>query len=139
VAFEVDDADAVVREQPLPVRGQTLPWASGVAEQKAVSFPFSIWTRWGTGSHETISGLGVTSPARHVKVGGQDFAFNIFQVERILRYEAPAPLPRRRSFSKACSVSGGAIRSSIAQRLASRRAARGHAHRHSGVRWRKIG
>jgi chemotaxis signal transduction protein len=35
VAFEVDDADAVVREQPLPVpRGQLLPWASGVAEQK---------------------------------------------------------------------------------------------------------
>lgn len=35
VAFEVDDADAVVREQPLPVpRGQTLPWASGVAEQE---------------------------------------------------------------------------------------------------------
>ena len=34
VAFEVDDADAVVREQPLPVpRGQTLPWAVGVAEQ----------------------------------------------------------------------------------------------------------
>lgn len=35
VAFEVDDADAVVREQPLPVpRGQALPWASGVAEQE---------------------------------------------------------------------------------------------------------
>jgi chemotaxis signal transduction protein len=35
VAFEVDDADAVVREEPLPVpRGQTLPWAAGVAEQK---------------------------------------------------------------------------------------------------------
>lgn len=34
VAFEVDDAEAVVREQPLPVpRGQTLPWAAGVAEQ----------------------------------------------------------------------------------------------------------
>jgi chemotaxis signal transduction protein len=33
VAFEVDDVDAVVREQPLPVpRGQALPWASGVAE-----------------------------------------------------------------------------------------------------------
>lgn len=33
VAFEVDDADAVIREQPLPVpRGQTLPWAAGVAE-----------------------------------------------------------------------------------------------------------
>jgi purine-binding chemotaxis protein CheW len=28
------------------------------------------------------------------KVAGQDFAFNIFQVERILRYEAPAPLPK---------------------------------------------
>jgi len=35
VAFEVDDADAVIREQPLPVpRGQTLPWAAGVAEQE---------------------------------------------------------------------------------------------------------
>ena len=35
VAFEVDDADAVVREQPLPVpRGQTLPWASGVAARE---------------------------------------------------------------------------------------------------------
>jgi purine-binding chemotaxis protein CheW len=34
VAFEVDDAEAVVREASLPVpRGQTLPWASGVAEQ----------------------------------------------------------------------------------------------------------
>ena len=36
------------------------------------------------------------------KVGGQDFAFNIFQVERILRYEAPAPLP------KAAEAAGGA-------------------------------
>lgn len=35
VAFEVDDADAVVREQPLPVpRGQTFPWAAGVAMQE---------------------------------------------------------------------------------------------------------
>lgn len=34
VAFEVDDVDAVVREQPLPVpRGQALPWAVGVAAQ----------------------------------------------------------------------------------------------------------
>src|SRR5438105_13945653 len=34
IAFEVDDADASVREQPLPVpRGQTLPWAAGGAEQ----------------------------------------------------------------------------------------------------------
>jgi purine-binding chemotaxis protein CheW len=36
VAFEVDEADAVVREQPLPVpHGQSLPWASGVAERGA--------------------------------------------------------------------------------------------------------
>jgi len=28
-----------------------------------------------------------------VKVAGQEFAFTIFQVERILRYESPAPLP----------------------------------------------
>ncbi|HYU07799.1 MAG TPA: CheW domain-containing protein [Gemmatimonadales bacterium] len=35
VAFEVDDVDSVVREQPLPVpRGHTLPWAAGVAEQE---------------------------------------------------------------------------------------------------------
>ncbi len=35
VAFEVDDADSVVREQPLPVpRGHTLPWAAGVAERE---------------------------------------------------------------------------------------------------------
>ncbi len=40
VAFEVDDADAVVREQPLPVpRGQTLPWAAGVAEQEGSLVP----------------------------------------------------------------------------------------------------
>ena len=35
VAFEVDDVDAVVREEPLPVpRGQALQWASGVAEHQ---------------------------------------------------------------------------------------------------------
>src|SRR5574341_199123 len=40
VAFEVDDADAVVREQPLPVpRGQLLPWAAGVAEQEGGLVP----------------------------------------------------------------------------------------------------
>jgi purine-binding chemotaxis protein CheW len=32
------------------------------------------------------------------KVAGQDFAFDIFQVERILRYEAPAPLPKAPDF-----------------------------------------
>ena len=32
------------------------------------------------------------------RVAGQDFAFNIFQVERILRYESPAPLPKAPDF-----------------------------------------
>ena len=32
------------------------------------------------------------------RLAGQDFAFNIFQVERILRYEAPAPLPQAPPF-----------------------------------------
>jgi len=32
------------------------------------------------------------------RVGGQDFAFHIFQVERILRYERPAPLPKAPEF-----------------------------------------
>jgi len=32
------------------------------------------------------------------RVAGQDFAFNIFQVERVLRYETPAPLPRAPAF-----------------------------------------
>ncbi|MGH7537036.1 MAG: chemotaxis protein CheW [Gemmatimonadales bacterium] len=32
VAFEVDDAEEVVREAPLPLpHGETLPWATGVA------------------------------------------------------------------------------------------------------------
>lgn len=40
VAFEVDDADAVVREQAMPVpRGQSLPWAVGVAEQDGALVP----------------------------------------------------------------------------------------------------
>ena len=32
------------------------------------------------------------------RVAGQEFAFNIFQVERILRYEAPARLPKAPDF-----------------------------------------
>jgi purine-binding chemotaxis protein CheW len=32
------------------------------------------------------------------RVGGQDFAFTIFQVERILRYAAPSPLPKAPEF-----------------------------------------
>jgi len=44
------------------------------------------------------------------KVGGQDFAFNIFQVERILRYEAPAPLPKAPEFLEGVlQYQGGAI------------------------------
>ena len=31
-------------------------------------------------------------------VGGQEFGFNILEVERILRYEPPAPLPQAPDF-----------------------------------------
>jgi chemotaxis signal transduction protein len=40
VAFEVDDADEVVREDPLPVpAGQRLPWAAGVARRRGALVP----------------------------------------------------------------------------------------------------
>jgi chemotaxis signal transduction protein len=40
VAFEVDDADAVVREPALPVPpGEALPWASGVARRRGTLIP----------------------------------------------------------------------------------------------------
>lgn len=40
VAFEVDDADEVVREAALPVpRGESLPWASGVARRADALVP----------------------------------------------------------------------------------------------------
>lgn len=40
VAFEVDDADEVVRERPLPVpRTEDLPWATGVARQQGELVP----------------------------------------------------------------------------------------------------
>lgn len=32
------------------------------------------------------------------RLGGGDFAFNVFEVERILRYEPPAPLPDAPAF-----------------------------------------
>jgi purine-binding chemotaxis protein CheW len=32
------------------------------------------------------------------RLGGRDFAFNVFQVERILRYQEPNPLPKSPKF-----------------------------------------
>lgn len=44
------------------------------------------------------------------RVAGQDFAFHIFQVERILRYERPAPLPRSPDFLEGVlRYEGGAV------------------------------
>lgn len=44
------------------------------------------------------------------RVGGQDFAFNIFQVERILRYDAPAPLPKAPDYLEGVlEYQGGAV------------------------------
>jgi len=40
VALEVDDADDVVRETALPVpRGESLPWAAGVARRRGALVP----------------------------------------------------------------------------------------------------
>src|SRR2546425_9133882 len=45
VAFEADDADAVVRGQPLPVpRGQTLPWAARSEERRVGKECRSRWS-----------------------------------------------------------------------------------------------
>ena len=44
------------------------------------------------------------------RVAGQDFAFNIFQVERILRYEAPARLPKAPDYlDGVLQYQGGAV------------------------------
>ena len=44
------------------------------------------------------------------RVADQDFAFNIFQVERILRYEAPAPLPKAPEYLEGVlQYQGGAV------------------------------
>jgi purine-binding chemotaxis protein CheW len=44
------------------------------------------------------------------KVANQDFAFNIFQVERILRFEVPAPLPKAPEFLEGVlQYQGGAV------------------------------
>jgi purine-binding chemotaxis protein CheW len=42
----------------------------------------------------TTTGTGDDVQLVTFRVAGQEFAFNIFQVERILRYESPAPLPK---------------------------------------------
>ncbi len=58
----------------------------------------------------TTSGSGDDIQLVTFKVAGQDFAFNIFQVERILRYEAPAPLPKAPEFLEGVlQYQGGAV------------------------------
>ncbi len=43
------------------------------------------------------------------RLGGQDFAVNIFQVERILRYQEPAPLPQAPDFLEGVVQYGDAV------------------------------
>jgi len=43
------------------------------------------------------------------KVGGQEFAFNVFHVQRILRWEAPAPLPKAPAFLEGVLQVQGAV------------------------------
>ncbi len=43
------------------------------------------------------------------RVGGQEFAFNVFHVQRILRYEAPSPLPKAPAFLEGILQVQGAV------------------------------
>lgn len=43
------------------------------------------------------------------RLGGRDFAFNIFQVERILRYQQASPLPKAPSFLEGMITYGDAV------------------------------
>ncbi len=44
------------------------------------------------------------------RVGGQEFAFNVFHVQRILRFEPPAPLPKAPKFLEGVlQVQGAAV------------------------------
>jgi len=43
------------------------------------------------------------------RVGGQEFAFNVFHVQRILRYQAPAPLPKSPAFLEGVLQIHGAV------------------------------
>jgi purine-binding chemotaxis protein CheW len=43
------------------------------------------------------------------RVGGQDFAFDIFHVQRILRYERPASLPKAPAFLEGVLTVQGAV------------------------------
>src|SRR5262249_9095858 len=43
------------------------------------------------------------------RIGGQEFAFNVFHVQRILRYEKPAPLPKAPAFLEGVLQVQGAV------------------------------
>ena len=43
------------------------------------------------------------------RVGGQEFAFNVFHVQRILRYQAPSPLPKAPAFLEGVLHVQGAV------------------------------
>lgn len=43
------------------------------------------------------------------RVGGQDFACNVFDVQRILRWESPAPLPKAPAFLEGVLQVQGAV------------------------------
>lgn len=43
------------------------------------------------------------------RVGGQEFAFNVFHVQRILRYEPPSPLPKAPAFLEGVLQIHGAV------------------------------
>jgi len=43
------------------------------------------------------------------RVGGQEFAFNVFHVQRILRFETPSPLPKAPAFLEGVITVQGSV------------------------------
>ncbi len=113
VALEVDDVDAAPQEEILPYPTRTGgPWDGGCGPA----------TRWldsdsqSGGAGRTVAGTedGPVTTGDELqfvifRLGSQEFAFSIFQVERILRYEAPATLPNAPAFLEGVVPYGGAV------------------------------
>ena len=94
-------------------RQPALPWAAAVARTEAGLVPLldlaALGARYLGGLRRmTIAGDDIQLVS--FRVGSQEFAFDILQVERILRHVAPAPLPKAPDFLEGVvPYEGGAV------------------------------
>ena len=96
ICLEVDDAEEVLREPGLPVPPDvSLPFAVAVVRREDGIIPLLDLTAIGARIVETF------------RVGFQEFAFDILQIQRILRYEPPARLPQSPGFLEGVVQYGG--------------------------------